>query len=340
MPLNQLPGAGLQITDLRRERPVQRRAVARGQLQLGADCCALLEQRLPHGDALLLAQVAGLQGARNVAQLVPLHAAVQPDHVSVRCLPLPGQDAVRVYCEVAGQACASLVLEALAGVSAALLCLCDQLQALQPVPCLHEVRLLFEEGGAEGLRIHPRGLDEDEHEHYRPQAVPSLAGARCAVITLSDRAHAGGYADRSGPLLVDALQALGAVVADVVLLPDGVEPLATRLKALAAAGAELVLCTGGTGIGPRDLSPEALRAVADRPVPGLGELLRSESRHHTPLAWLSRAEAGLIGRCLVVTLPGSPRAVAQGMAILGPLLAHARAMLRGESHPNGGRPHA
>lgn len=337
MPLHQTPGAGFQLPDLRHERPVPRRAVASGKLQVGAAYAALVERRLPRGDALLLAQVAGLQAARNATQLVPLHAAPVPDHVSLRCLPLPGRDAVRVYCEVAGSACASLALEALAGVNAALLCLCDQLQALEPALCLHEVRLLFEEGGPQGLRIHPRGLDEDEREHYLPQATPCLAGARCAVITLSDRAQAGAYADRSGPLLVDALLALGAVVSDVILLPDGVEPLATQLKTLAAAGAELVLCTGGTGFGPRDLSPEALRAVADRPVPGLGELLRSESRHHTPLAWLSRAEAGLIGRCLVVTLPGSPRAVAQGIAIFGPLLAHARAMLRGEAHPDGGR---
>ena len=339
MPLNQTPCVGFQMPDLRRDRPVQRRAVATGELQVGSAYSALVERRLPRGDALLLAQVAGLQGARNVAQLIPLHSLPTPDYVELRCLPLPGEDAVRVYCEVTGTACGSLALEALAGVNAALLCLCDQLEVLQPALCLREVRLLFDEGGPQGLRIHPRGLDEDEREHYLPQAAPGLAGARCAVITLSDRAQAGTYADRSGPLLVEALQALGAVVADVVLLPDGVEPLATRLKALATAGAELVLCTGGTGFGPRDLSPEALRAVADRPVPGLGELLRSESRHHTELAWLSRAEAGLIGRCLVVTLPGSPRAVAQGMAILGPLLAHARAMLRGEPHPDG-RNHA
>lgn len=340
MPLNQIPDAGFRTTDRRGERPVQRRAVAAGELQAGTAYAALVERRLPRGDALLLAQVAGLQGARNAALLVPLHPVQQLDHADLRCLPLPGQDAVRVYCEVAGETRGSLALEALAGVNAALLCLCGQLETQQPALCLHNIRLLFEEGGPRGLQIHPHGLEEDEREYYRPRATPSLTGVRCAVITLSDRAQAGTYADRSGPLLADALQALGAVVADVALLPDGVEPLATQLKTLAASGAELVLCTGGTGFGPRDLSPEALRHVADRPVPGLGELLRSESRHYTELAWLSRAEAGLIGRCLVVTLPGSPRAVAQGMAILGPLLAHARAMLRGEPHPSAGHAHA
>lgn len=340
MPLNQTPGAGFQMTDLRGLRPTRRRAVARGDLHVGDAWHALVERRLPNGDALSLAQLAGLQAAGKPSRLLPLCPAPVLDHADVRCVPLPQRHAVRVYCEVAGEARSGLEMEALAGVNAALLGICDITRSVQPAQRLQDIRVLFTEGGAQGLWICPEGLDDLEREHYRPQSPPGLDGARCAVITLSDRACAGRYPDRSGPLLLDALRALGAAVTDVEVLPDGMEPLASRLTALAASGTELVLCTGGTGFDPRDLSPEALRRVADRPAPGLGELLRSESRHHTQLAWLSRSEAGLIGNCLIVTLPGSPRAVMQSMAILGPLLAHARAMLRGEPHPHGGVGHA
>ena len=152
------------------------------------------------------------------------------------------------------------------------------------------------------------------------------------MITLSDRAAAGVYEDKSGALLEQRLQAMGADVSRQ-LLADGIEPLASVLREEATCGTPLVLCTGGTGFGPRDLAPEALAQVATRPVPGLAELFRSASSAHTPLAWLSRNTCALVGDgTLVLLLPGSPKAVAQGMDILGPLLPHALAMMRGLPH--------
>jgi molybdenum cofactor synthesis domain-containing protein len=118
----------------------------------------------------------------------------------------------------------------------------------------------------------------------------------------------------------------------VELHPDEPGPLAERLRALAEQGVQLVLCTGGTGLGPRDRTPEALALVADRHVDGIGELFRSESSQHTPLAWLSRAQAVLIDTTLVIALPGSAKAVAQGMDILAPILAHALSMAAGGGH--------
>ncbi len=333
-------GAGFHMADVRRKRPTRRRAVAVGELHPGDAFEAIVERRLPKGDALLMAEVAGLQGAKMAAQLMPLCHPLLLEYVDVRCIAVPVRRAIRVYCEVACEARTGVEMEALAGVNAALLTLYDLTKPVQPALSLQSIHLLFKEGGKKGLWICPEGLSEEERAHYRPQSPARMDGARCAVVTLSDRAAAGVYEDRSGPLLTQALLALGAAPEVVEILPDGIEALSTRLRALADAGLELVLCTGGTGFGPRDLSPEALRAVADRSVPGIGELLRSESRHHTELAWLSRAEAGLIGGCLVILLPGSPKAVSQGMAILGPLLAHARAMLRGEPHPVSGAGHS
>jgi molybdenum cofactor synthesis domain-containing protein len=124
---------------------------------------------------------------------------------------------------------------------------------------------------------------------------------------------------------------LGADVQSTIL-PDGVEPLLGQLHALAQAGVELIVCTGGTGLGPRDETPEALRALGGRDVPGLAELCRSEGRHHTALSWLSRMTAVQFGNCLIIALPGSPRAVSQNFAILAPLLAHALAMIAGKDH--------
>ena len=325
--------AGFHMADVRRKRPTLRRAVAVGELRAGpVGFAALAGKTLPKGDALAMAEVAGLQGAKNAAQLMPLCHPLSLEYVDVRCVPVPERHAIRVYCETSLTAKTGVEMEALAGASAALLTLYDLTKPVEPALTIEAVRLLFKEGGKKGLWVHPAGMSDDERTHYRPQSDPRLDGESVAVITLSDRAAAGVYEDQSGALLEQRLQAMGADV-HRQLLADGIEPLAAALREEAARGTPLVLCTGGTGFGPRDLAPEALAQVATRPVPGLAELFRSASSAHTALAWLSRNTCALVGDgTLVLLLPGSPKAVAQGMDILGPLLPHALAMMRGLPH--------
>ncbi len=325
--------AGFHMADVRRKRPTLRRAVAVGELRAGpVGFAALAGKTLPKGDALAMAEVAGLQGAKNAAQLMPLCHPLSLEYVDVRCVPVPERHAIRVYCETSLTAKTGVEMEALAGASAALLTLYDLTKPIEPALSIEAVRVLFKEGGKKGLWVHPAGMSDDERMHYRPQSDPRLDGESVAVITLSDRAAAGVYEDQSGALLEQRLQAMGADV-HRQLLADGIEPLAAALREEAARGTPLVLCTGGTGFGPRDLAPEALAQVATRPVPGLAELFRSASSAHTPLAWLSRNTCALVGDgTLVLLLPGSPKAVAQGMEILGPLLPHALAMMRGLPH--------
>ena len=327
------PASGFHMADVRRKRPSERRAVAVGELRAGpVGFAALAGKTLPKGDALAMAEVAGLQSAKNAAQLMPLCHPLSLEYVDVRCVPVPERHAIRVYCETSLTARTGVEMEALAGASAALLTLYDLTKPVEPALSIEAVRLLFKEGGKKGLWIHPEGMDAEERAYYRPQPGPRLDGEAVAVVTLSDRAAAGVYEDKSGALLEERLRAMGADV-HRQLLADGIEPLAAALRAEAARGTPLVLCTGGTGFGPRDLAPEALAQVATRPVPGLAELFRSASSAHTTLAWLSRSACALVGDgTLVLLLPGSPKAVAQGMDILGPLLPHALAMMRGLPH--------
>ncbi len=321
------------MADVRTKRPTRRRAVAVGEIQLGQRVFDLvIDRRLPKGDALAMAEIAGVQGAKLTGMLLPLCHPLNLEMVRLRCVPVPERAVIRVYCEVAVEARTGVEMEALAGVNAALLTIYDLSKPIDPALSLGMVRLLFKEGGNSGLWLHPLGLSAEEAGSYQPKALPTLDGCRAAVLTLSDRASRGVYADDSGPVLARALGALGARVEPVEVLADDVDPLVDRLSALAAMGIKLVLCTGGTGMGPRDTTPEALARVATRRVPGLAEMFRSESRHHTPLAWLSRADAVLVDDMLVIALPGSPRAAQQGIAIVGPLLAHARAMIEGGTH--------
>ncbi|MBC7255673.1 MAG: MogA/MoaB family molybdenum cofactor biosynthesis protein [Chloroflexi bacterium] len=155
---------------------------------------------------------------------------------------------------------------------------------------------------------------------------------RAAVITISDKGYAGQREDVSGPLLASLLEKMGAEVCERVLVPDEPDLIRRELIRLAdEAHLDLIMTTGGTGPAPRDHTPEATLSVIDREMPGLAELLRFEGYRKTPLAVLSRGIAGLRGACLIVNLPGSPRAVAEGMEILAPVLPHAVQIAQGRS---------
>ncbi|MGY4516664.1 cyclic pyranopterin phosphate synthase [Lysobacter sp. HA18] len=327
-----MSGESFHMADVRGKRPTRRRAVAVGELHAGAEAyAAIVERRLPKGDAMVMAEIAGLQGAKQASNLMPLCHPLLLELVRVRCVPVPERHVIRVYCEVATEARTGVEMEALAGASAALLTLYDLTKPVEPALSIEAVRLLFKEGGKKGLWRHPAGMTDEEAVHYRPRDVARLDGVACAVITLSDRVSAGKADDVSGPELINALGKLGADVRAEVQ-PDGIEPLRSRLVALADEGVRLCLCTGGTGLGPRDATPEALLQAGGIEVEGLAEMFRSESRHFTPLAWLSRARAVRIGAMLVIALPGSPGAARQGFEILAPVLAHALAMIDGAGH--------
>lgn len=325
--------AAFHMADIRDKRPTRRRAVAVGELLAGPVAFPLIvARRLPKGDALAMAEVAGLQGAKLASMLMPLCHPLPLELVRVHCAPVPERHAIRVWCECASEAHTGVEMEALAGVNAALLTLYDLSKPVEPALQIGNIRLLFKEGGKSGLWRHPDGMSADEEARFRPRSPHSLNGASCAVLTLSDRAALGVYEDASGPVLAQGLRELGAQVDRTEILPDGIEPLASRLRAFAAEGVRLCLCTGGTGLGPRDQTPEALLQIGERRIEGLAQMLRTLSAQHTPLAWLSRAEVVQVGGMLVFALPGSPRAAVQCLDILAPVLGHALRMLDGEGH--------
>lgn len=161
-----------------------------------------------------------------------------------------------------------------------------------------------------------------------PDESPLTAG----VVVASNRAAAGVYEDATGPLIVDFLRELGFAVDAPRVVPDG-EPVGAAIAAAAEGGARVVITTGGTGLTPTDRTPEVTRALLDFEVPGIAEAIRAYGvAHGVPSAVLSRGLAGVVGRCLVVNLPGSRGGVKDGLAVLRPVLVHAVEQVLGSDH--------
>jgi molybdenum cofactor synthesis domain-containing protein len=158
-------------------------------------------------------------------------------------------------------------------------------------------------------------------------------GYFAAVITVSDRSSAGEREDASGPVAVAALREAGFECADAAIVPDGADSVEAGLRRALAAGARLVVTTGGTGLGPRDATPEGTARVILREVPGIAEELRRRGAAEKPAGMLSRGLAGATDAALVVNLPGSPAAVASGMPVVLSVARHVIDQLTGGDHP-------
>lgn len=318
------------MIDVGGKRVTRRRAIACGTIHVGAAAFVRIRDKsMPKGDVLAMAEVAGIVGAKKTPEILPMCHLLSLDQVTVDFESDEARAAVTVYCQVAAHAKTGVEMEALQGASAALMSIWDLTKGVEPALTVSGIRLLYKEGGKSGIWINPKGIPD-----WLAQQMPApepLAGVKAAVLVMSDRASQGDYEDRSGPLARGMLEAAGAQVLRVEVVRDDKAAITDALEKLTNE-CRLVICSGGTGISGSDVTPEALQAIADKPVPGLGELLRQDGSAFTNLSWLSRSFAAKVRQALVIALPGSPKAVRQGLEVLIPVLPHAISMACGGKH--------
>jgi cyclic pyranopterin monophosphate synthase len=323
------PDGAPRMVDVGDKAVTARRAVAEASVRMRPEVLAtLLDAAGPKGDALVVARLAGIGAAKQTAELIPLAHAIPLDVVEVE--PTADRDAgtLSFRAEVRAAARTGVEMEALTAAAVAALTVYDMAKALQRDVVIERIRLLEKEGGRSGDY---RAADAVAATPPAPRAA--AAPHEAVVVVVSTRAAAGTRADTVGPQLVERLAAEGWNVApEPTVVADDEVGLSRLLGERAESGYRLIITTGGTGLTPTDRTPEATNRAADRPVPGLAELMRSAGLASTPQAALSRGVVAARAMTLIVNLPGSPAGALESLDAVLPVLRHAVDQLAGGDH--------
>lgn len=288
-----------------------RTAVAQARVRVSPNTIRMIrEGTVPKGDPIPVARIAGISAVKATPQLIPYCHPVPIDHASVE-VEIKEAELI-VHAKVIAVYRTGVEMEALTAASVAALNLYDVLKMIDDEMTIEQIVLLKKTGGKSDL---PR---------------PSKGDLSAAVIVVSDSVSRGENTDRSGVLIVERLCQEGLSVSSQQTVPDEPQEIINAVEK--ATGANLLVLTGGTGVGPRDVTPEAVSPLLDRSLPGVEETIRSYGQARTPYAMLSRTVAGVIGESIVLCLPGAPSAVTDAMNAVFPALLHAIDMLRGKGH--------
>jgi molybdenum cofactor biosynthesis protein MoaC len=323
--------SNFRMIDVSSKEPTQRVAVAQGHFYAKPETISRIKEKtLPKGDVLSLAEVAGITGAKQTSFILPLCHPLALDAVRVRCEveDSGAKPGVKVTCEVSCYGKTGVEMEALSGVNAALLCLYDLTKNIDPVLEIGDIFLRTKTGGKTGNWVNPR-----LREAQITNPATGYEGLRFSVITTSDRSSRGETEDISGVVIKDILVALGGQFTEKAVVPDEINKIKERvIYDIKELRVPLIVITGGTGAGPRDVTPEALITLPARLLSGVGELMRKEGANITAKAWLSRTGAYVFDGTLILSLPGSPKAVKENLQIVQNLIPHLLKMVKGEGH--------
>jgi len=304
------------MRDISAKFPSLRTAVARAELVAAADTILRIRaQMVPKGDPLPVARVAGVQAAKMTSQLVPYCHPVPLSFVGIE-FSLQ-EHSITLTATARAIYATGVEMEALTAASIAALTLYDMLKPIDDQLVIRNVQLVEKHGGQS---------DYPAVVTHHPRA---------GVVVVSDSVSAGKHEDRSGAAIAERLREAGVDVVECPCIPDEVDAIRETVLRLAdERHVDIIITTGGTGCGPRDVTPEAVAPLLDRELPGISEAVRAYGIERTPNAMLSRETAGVHGRTLIVTLPGSLRAVNESLDLLMPALFHVLSTLQtSEWHP-------
>jgi len=301
----------VKMVDVTEKTPSVRRARAEGIITLRADTINLIQnEAMPKGNVLTAAKIAGIQAAKKTWDMIPMCHQLNLSFVNLE-FELD-REQIMIRSIVKTRESTGVEMEALTAVSTAALTIYDMCKAVDKTMTISAIKLVEKIGGKSGHAI-----------EYRPNV---------GIITMSDSISAGKSEDRSGPMLLKGFTDSGCKGDHQKVLPDGSEELIPTIEAWIQDGVELIITTGGTGLGPRDLTIQMVENNIDSRLPGIEQALHAYGRGKVKTAMLSRLTAGVVKGTIVVCLPGSTGAAKDALKVLIPTIFHSFHMMKGEKH--------
>jgi cyclic pyranopterin phosphate synthase len=288
-----------------------RMAKAEGKISmLPETITAIQDDALPKGNVLTTAKIAGIQSAKKTAEMIPMCHQLNLSYVDIEFDM--GEKEILIRSIVKTKEATGVEMEALSAVSGAALTIYDMCKSVDKTMVIGDIRLTHKVGGK-----------SDHATDYRPNV---------GIITLSDSIASGKGEDKSGPILINGFKNAGCSVNYNVVLPDGSEELIPIVQDWVYKGVELIITTGGTGLGPRDLTIQTVEKIIESKLSGIEQALHAYGRGKVKTAMLSRLTAGVVNKTVVICLPGSTGAVKDALNVLIPTIFHSFHMMRGEKH--------
>ena len=301
----------VKMVDVTEKFSTARIAIAEGKIYMSSKTIEAIKNTvLPKGNVLTTAKIAGIQAAKNAAELIPMCHQLNLSFVDIKFKV--ESDNIHIHSTVKTKEATGVEMEALTAVSVTALTIYDMCKAVDKNMEIREVRLIEKKGGK-----------SDHATKYRPKV---------GVITLSDGVASGKRDDVSGRILAEGFLGSGCSVKNQIVLEDGSDQLVPTIHDWVNCGIELILTTGGTGLGPRDLTVETIESIFDSKLTGVEQALHSYGRGKVKTAMLSRLIAGTFKRSIIICLPGSPGAVKDALSVLIPTIFHSFHMIKGEQH--------
>lgn len=291
-----------------------RQAIATAIVQVSSQSTidAIKNKTVPKGDVFEFSRAAGLLGIKKTSDVIPDCHPIPVEYASIK-YEIEGLQLL-ITVEVHTIYKTGVEVEAMHGAAVTALTIYDMLKPIDKKVEIGTIKLLSKKGGKADLLKN------------------KVLELKIAVIVCSDSIAAGINKDASGKIIIDKLASLGLTVNKYEVIPDDIDRIQSTMLNLCASGYDLVLITGGTGLSPRDVTPEAIRPLIEREIPGISEVLRNYGQQRTPFAMLGRSVAGFIKNTLVITMPGSANAAAESMDALFPQVLHVFKVADGSRH--------